>query len=329
MDKDKNYLSASKIKTLTSCSWLYWCKYVLRLPEASNDGANRGNVCHLIFDVLGNPRHRGAFDAIIRRQDVRASPSVLKLAVKEARRLGVDDKENLDMIFEMILAGLNHDFFGLSIGKPDQSFSEFDFCVEKDEGDIHYNVIGFIDKLFLYNNLGRAVVRDFKTSKKMFVGPEINDNLQDWIYCLATKEKFPQHDIRNSEFLFLKFMDGKGGGIISMDELDDFALEAFEYELTHYQDCIDSFEYRDALSFLAANQGWPDDKTFSKRLQCGYATRKGQLKKDGSPMWHCPFKFPFDYYTIIDENGEVVGNISEDEFDESLVGKNQIYIKNT
>ena len=51
-------LSASKIKTLQSCSWLYWCKYHLKLPEESNSGASRGTICHLIFECLGNPRHK-------------------------------------------------------------------------------------------------------------------------------------------------------------------------------------------------------------------------------------------------------------------------------
>ena len=46
-------LSASRIKTAQSCSWLYWCKYKLGLPEKGNDGARRGSICHLIFEVLG------------------------------------------------------------------------------------------------------------------------------------------------------------------------------------------------------------------------------------------------------------------------------------
>ena len=30
-------LSASRIKTAESCSWLYWCKYKLNSPDKSND----------------------------------------------------------------------------------------------------------------------------------------------------------------------------------------------------------------------------------------------------------------------------------------------------
>jgi len=53
MDNPKTALSASRIKTVEGCSWLYWCKYKLKLPDASNDGAKRGSICHLIFEHLG------------------------------------------------------------------------------------------------------------------------------------------------------------------------------------------------------------------------------------------------------------------------------------
>ena len=55
-------LSASRIKTAESCSWLYWCKYKLKLPDRSNDGARRGSICHLIFELLGEPRRKKYFD---------------------------------------------------------------------------------------------------------------------------------------------------------------------------------------------------------------------------------------------------------------------------
>jgi len=42
-------LSASRIKTAQSCSWLYWSKYKLKLPENGNDGARRGTVCHNVL----------------------------------------------------------------------------------------------------------------------------------------------------------------------------------------------------------------------------------------------------------------------------------------
>jgi hypothetical protein len=329
MDKSKKYLSASKIKTLKSCSWLYWCKYVLNLPEASNDGARRGTVCHLVFEVLGNPRHRHHYDDLIDEDSLDGSPAVKRLVRRNCMKLGVDDKDNMELIEEMIFAGLKHDFFGDKVLPPCEAFSEYDFCIEKEGEDIKYNVVGFIDKLFAYDDFDEIVIRDFKTSKAMFDGKDLTDNLQDWIYSLASKELFPDYKNRECEFLFLKFMDEKkyDDGVAKMKPLDDVDLEAFEYELTHYQNTIENFSYNDAVSNYAAEQGFPTDNSFSGRLKCGFAKYKGQLKKDGAKMWHCPFKFEFDYYSIINEDGDIVRNVLEDEFDESMVGENEIYVK--
>ena len=69
-------LSASKIKTFESCSWKYWCNYHLKLPQENNDGARRGTVCHLIFELLVKPRHKKHFDLIMEAKTLDASPAV-------------------------------------------------------------------------------------------------------------------------------------------------------------------------------------------------------------------------------------------------------------
>ena len=58
MSEPKNSLSASRIKTLQSCSWMYYAKYIIGIPDKGNDGSSRGTVCHLIFEVLGDPRRK-------------------------------------------------------------------------------------------------------------------------------------------------------------------------------------------------------------------------------------------------------------------------------
>lgn len=51
-------LSASRIGTAKKCSWVYWSKYVNKIPDSSNTGASRGSVCHNIFEYLGKDRHK-------------------------------------------------------------------------------------------------------------------------------------------------------------------------------------------------------------------------------------------------------------------------------
>ena len=78
-EKELTPLSASRIKLLQTCSWSYWARYILKVPDKSNDGASRGTVCHLIFEVLGNPRHLRHYDSIVKGETIKSSDSVYKL----------------------------------------------------------------------------------------------------------------------------------------------------------------------------------------------------------------------------------------------------------
>lgn len=306
MTEPKISLSASRIKTLQSCSWLYYCKYILNLPDGSNDGAKRGSICHLIFEVLGEPKRKKIFSKILKKNDIFCEPSIKRLVMKHAKILEVDDEENIALIKEMTLNGLLYDFFGKKIGNPTLSVSEKDFDIVVNNNDIRYRIKGFIDKLFLYKNKKFALIRDFKTSKQKFKGKEISDNLQDYMYSLAVKHMFPEYENRASEFLFLKFSldDSDESGVIKMEQIDAEDLEGFEIQLTEIQTYLDNFSEEDARSNFAARQDYPSDNSFGGPLQCGFAKYKGQLKKDGNIMWACPMKFDFDYYVTLDENGQ-------------------------
>ena len=76
-----NKLSASRIKVEQTCSWQYWAKYVLKLPDKSNDGAKRGSICHLVFECLGNPRHKKHYVKILKNKNIFASKAVEKLVI--------------------------------------------------------------------------------------------------------------------------------------------------------------------------------------------------------------------------------------------------------
>jgi len=203
MLKNDLYLSASRIKTLKSCSWLYWCQYVLKIDGGSNDGASRGTVCHLVFETLGEKKHKKEYNKIIKKNDVFASDLVKDIILSEAKKLKVDDEDNLELIKDMTLKGLKYDFYGTDLDKPTKIFSELDFDLSKDDDEFRYRILGFIDKLYLYKSKDTAIIRDFKSSKSMFVGDEISDNIQDWMYALAVKEKFPEYKIDLANFYSL------------------------------------------------------------------------------------------------------------------------------
>ena len=282
-------LSASRIKTAQSCSWLYWCKYKLNLPEKSNDGARRGSICHLVFEVLGVKGRKRYFNQILKTEDVFSVPSIKRLILKHATKEGVDDQENIDLMKDMIFNGLTYDFFGHDLAKPTREYSEKDFDIIKSDGEIKYKIRGFIDKLFLYKKEKFALIRDFKTSKDVFKGKDQTDNLQDLMYSLAVKNLFPKYSERVSEFLFLKFdldVNAKKSGVVRMKALDQDELQGFEMQLSEIQKYLDGFSEKEAKTNYAAHQGFPTDNSFSGKLLCGFSTQKGELKKDGSPKWH-------------------------------------------
>tara|TARA_B100000287_G_scaffold56539_1_gene49667 strand:+ start:586 stop:1611 length:1026 start_codon:yes stop_codon:yes gene_type:complete len=315
-------LSASRIKTAQSCSWLYWCKYKLKLPEKGNDGARRGSICHLVFEVLGVKGRKKYFNKILKSQDVFSVPSIKRLILKHAAKEGVDDQENIDLMKDMIYNGLTYDFFGQDLGKPTKEYSEKDFDIIKDDGSIQYKIRGFIDKLFLYKKQKFALIRDFKTSKDVFKGKDQTDNLQDLMYSLAVKNLFPEYSDRVSEFLFLKFdldVNAKKSGVVRMKALDEDELNGFEMQLSEIQKYLDGFSEKDARKNYAAHQGFPTDNSFTGKLLCGFATQKGELKKDGLPKWHCPMKFDFFFYQVWDADKNTIGSYFEEEFTEALV----------
>ena len=86
---DLNYLSASRVKTLDSCSWLYWCNYHLKMPQSTNSGALRGTICHLILELLLKKRHKKHYDAILEEGHINASAPVDKVVRKFLKKFEI------------------------------------------------------------------------------------------------------------------------------------------------------------------------------------------------------------------------------------------------
>jgi hypothetical protein len=318
MKKEMSPLSASKIKTLQSCSWSYWCNYHLKLPDISNDGASRGTVCHQLFECLGNPRHKKHYNSIIKSGTIWKNKAISRYIKTLSKSLDVDDEENLTLINDMILNGLRYDFFGDTSKKPSEAISEKSFLIKEDSENFKYSIRGFIDKLFLYKKQSLAIIRDFKTSKKVFVGKDITDNLQALMYTLAVSKLYPKIKNRDAEFLFLKFnldndmLGETGEGVVNISNIREAELKGFEFFLTEIQQVVDNFTEENAKSNLAAKQDYPSDGSFGGPLSCGFAKKPGQLKKDGTKMWHCPYKFPYNYFELTNEKGDLIKTSMEE-----------------
>ena len=308
--KENTPLSASRIKNLKSCSFSYYLNYILRLPQKSHPATSVGTICHLIFEVLGDPKRRKYFDKIIKKKNLYSVKSIKRLVAKHIKKENLG-KEHLPIINELSLKGLNFDFFGEGAGLPDEVVSEKKFDINFKNDGKNYRIKGFIDKLFIYKKENLALVRDYKTSKKKFDGKDLEDNMQHLIYTLAIRHVYPDIKHIRTQFVFLKFdMDAAAvdTGILEMPALSKHELSGFEMEITEVQDHINGFGEKEAYLNFAASHPIPKDGSFSGKLSCGFAKYPGHLKKDGSPMWHCVYKFPFKYCAVVNKEGKIIAS---------------------
>jgi hypothetical protein len=278
MNKDKVKLSASKIKTIDGCSWLYYSKYILKLPDTPNSGASRGTICHLIFELLLNKRHKKYFkDLCSGKAGVIKNPPIHRLILKHAKKLKVDDEENLDLIYDMIQTGLQSDFYcsGAKSVVPEEEFL-------LDENN--YILNGFIDKLAEYSGKQYKIF-DYKSSKAKFSKDEVDFNLQNLMYSLAVYKK--TGSIPDVAFIFLKF---KKQPIQEAPKPTQEQLEGFQEYLAYIANYISSFDETKAVENLAVSSP-------KKKWMCG---------SDVEGKWICPARLPVTFYIGVDKDDKFV-----------------------
>lgn len=298
-------ISASRVKTLYNCSYLFYVEYILKLKGESNDGARRGNVCHSLFEPLLNERHRKLYDCVVENGSISFCPAIKRFVLWKMAKEGLvnefDNKgnNNYELIDSMIQVGLRNNFFleGETLEKPEHEF-------RLKNKSPKYEIRGFIDKLSTYiNENGEKVAHivDYKTSQYKFTPKELDFNIQGLMYALYIWKKW---GLRSKvDFIFLRFPDDP----VQTLEYTPEDLEGFEDYLEHVQEKMNNFSLRDARLNLAANKGYPDkEEGFCKRAMCGRGNVEGQLKNDGTPYWSCPFKYPFEYYQLVNRQGQLI-----------------------
>lgn len=297
MEKKDLVLSASRIKTLETCSWTYWCNYHLKLPDKPNDGASRGTVCHLIFELLLNPRHKEHFVKISKRASIKASAAVDRLVIKHMKKLNIFTDKNYEMVDQMIVVGLAQDFF---LNKANLGQAEEEFLIESEKPK--YKIKGFIDKNGFYPKDKTFKIVDYKSSKAKFKDDELTANIQALTYTLASKKSNTFKEIAGkiekviTQFIFLRFPKQPVQEVIITDE----QLNGYERYLEYIYNIAENFTEKTAVSNFAAHN---EDKKW--------------LCKAGK-TWICPYYEPFEYYEVLDSNKKLVKNYFIDSLPKDL-----------
>tara|TARA_R110000824_G_scaffold70126_1_gene180226 strand:+ start:7932 stop:8927 length:996 start_codon:yes stop_codon:yes gene_type:complete len=276
-------LSASRLKTLETCSWSYWCNYHLKLPQKQNEGALRGTVCHLVFEMLVKKKHKKHFTLITKGDNIRGSSAVFRLIMKhlsqmeESFDLPMTNEENMKLMNDMILVGLRCDFFGTG-GKVDKP--EHEFLLENKNPP--YKIRGFIDKPILYKKNKQIKIIDYKSSKYKFRGEELHSNIQAMVYTLASKNEWKGYK-PTVEFQFLRFPRQP----LQQLQFTDAQLSGLEYYLSHAFGVINNFTEETAVTNYAADK-----------------KKDAWLCKIGK--WRCPYIDAYDYFVVVNKEGEEI-----------------------
>ena len=275
-------LSASRIKTLETCSWVYWNNYHTKVPQRSNDGSDRGTICHTIFELLLNKRHLKNYKRIIKKNAIDGDEGVNRLVKKLSAKVKLDES-NYKLLNDMILVGLKNDFFGEGgeIVKP-----EYDFDITNEEPK--YHIKGFIDKPIKIKKEMHII--DYKSSKYKFRGDDLEANIQAMMYSLASKKLWPKLK-PIVKFLFLRFPKQPIQELIFTDE----QIKGFEHYLEHINNYINKFNEESARANFAV-----DNQKNKWMCQVG--------------GWKCPYKDPYKYYVKVNDKGEVVETSLENNF---------------
>ena len=112
------------------------------------------------------------------------------------------------------------------------------------------------------------------------------------MYSLAARKIWPEFKKVVVQFLFLKFPRSPAQEL----EYNEDQLKGFEYFLESVNRAVNDFGEKEASANYAADNQY--------HWLCGPA-------KSG---WICPFHKPFDYYVLLNEEGEVIKSSHKNDF---------------
>jgi len=287
-------LSASKIKSYASCSYLAYLKYNCGLPSSGNTGSRLGSVTHSILECLAEPRRKELVNEAIACGKPLSIPCLNRYATILLKRENEDSLENFDKVDGFLLTALESDFFGKGCL---EYYTEYEFDINNGL----YWIYGFIDRMFIYED--RVRILDFKTSKKKFAkgSDDMEFNVQALMYALVASKLFPDKKIE-VEFLFLKF---KKDPLIKM-VFSQTQIDGFEEYLKYISSYLQNFGIEKALANMASSD-------VKRRWLCGKDAYTE--KADGSIAWSCEYRAPFLYFEAVKDGVVVKSAYTKKELD--------------
>lgn len=311
-EKKKIYLSSSRIDTLETCSWTYYCKYHLKLPDKTNDGALRGSACHELLECLCEKKRLDFVKEISSSFELfKENKLINRFLRRKYKKLGLNpeayvDKKvtkktrtNHELVLEMLYTAITFEFVNNRENRKIIQ-SEHEFCFENENP--RYAIRGFIDRVSEIKENGEQYleVLDYKSSKAKFSGDKASANLQAMIYTLVAKKRWPNYKKYIANFFFMRFPKDP----YVKSEYGEDELSGLEHYLEYLTEQLENFDHHSAFSNFAAHNE-------EKSWLCGRGS------------WVCPFKNEFDFYQVLNSKDEIVIGFYEYSEAEDWVIKNK------
>lgn len=291
--KKINYLSASKIKTLDSCTWQYYCSYHLNIPQEKNNGATRGTIVHNLFELISKEKHQH----YIKKIHLAGCPSkvaqINKFLLNQFAKEKIDalgevkpikakygKKNNWQTVCDMVMTAIRAEFISKDFTKIIGSEHEFNFISE----DPKYAVRGFIDRVEEEDGETLKIL-DYKSSAKKFTGEDQESNIQAMIYSLVARKIWKNYKNYKASFFFMRFPEDP----YQDNEFSKEELDGLEHYLEYVSGILENFDQKKARSSMAA-----------------HSKEKSWLCQRGS--WTCPFKNPVTFFKLKNKNGDFVSS---------------------
>jgi hypothetical protein len=282
-------LSASRIKEVLSCSWLFYCKEVLKLPETTHPKTLVGSLCHSILECLLNPRHKKHYLVIMAgKKSVYNSEAVTRLIKWWQKKYNLEQKliNDVDAMVLLVLTQTNYLDEGATKTFPPEQ--EFNLIIGG-----KYPMRGFLDRLAIFGD--KIIITDYKTQGKVFTQEELDNNIQASVYQSYCKKQYGLP--AEVQFIMLRHPPTRVNAtkhIQTVPSKTDSELAGIECYLEFMGQIFSNFTEEDAK------------KTFKCDIDDGFCWRV------------CQFRQGRDYKVKLDKEGNIIAGYSinnEPEFD--------------
>lgn len=262
-------ISASRLKTLSQCSLLFFYQEVLRIPSGSHYKTRIGSAAHTLFECIMHARRRKIFIEIILagKFNIYDYPAMVRYIkwVLVRDDISLSSVDEIGELLNVAFLGIRKHFLSLdgkSYSPPPYFENERRFKLYVGETVIS----GFIDLLILWGVTNRdtgqfkpdgGIVIDLKSQGQKFTKASLPSNVQAVCYQLACHKEFGV--IPAVEFIMLRHaptLRTPDKHIQRVEPPSLTTLRGFEDYISSIYQKVNKMGMNEALSSVCQDEGF-------------------------------------------------------------------------